>query len=93
MRWRLKCLNQSLGSLRKGDFGFVFARPETGKTTFLASEVTRMVQQAKRPVLWINNEEQSNKVMLRCYQATLGLSNTELYRDIPESTNSDSEYR
>ena len=35
LRWRLDTLNHSLGSLRKGDFGFVFARPETGKTTFL----------------------------------------------------------
>ena len=26
-------MNQALGSLRKGDFGFFFARPETGKTT------------------------------------------------------------
>lgn len=83
LRWRLDALNRSLGSLRKGDFGFVFARPETGKTTFLASEITRMAEQAERPVLWINNEEQSNKVMLRCYQALLGLSNIELFRDIP----------
>ena len=37
LRWRLQCLNKSMGSLRKGDFGFLFARPETGKTTFLAS--------------------------------------------------------
>jgi hypothetical protein len=32
LRWRLKFLNESFGSLRKGDFGFIFARPETGKT-------------------------------------------------------------
>lgn len=83
LRWRLDALNRSLGSLRKGDFGFVFARPETGKTTFLASEITHMAEQAERPVLWINNEEQSNKVMLRCYQALLGLTNIELFRDIP----------
>jgi len=36
LRWRVNWLNQALGSLRKGDFGFIFARPETGKTTFLA---------------------------------------------------------
>ena len=83
LRWRLNALNQSLGSLRKGDFGFVFARPETGKTTFLASEITHMAEQAERPILWVNNEEQSNKVMLRCYQALLGLTNIELFRDIP----------
>jgi replicative DNA helicase len=83
LRWRLGALNRSLGSLRKGDFGFVFARPETGKTTFLASEITHMAEQAERPILWVNNEEQSNKVMLRCYQALLGLTNIELFRDIP----------
>ena len=37
LRWKLENLNKSLGSLRKGDFGFFFARPETGKTTFLCS--------------------------------------------------------
>jgi len=85
LRWRLDALNHSLGSLRKGDFGFVFARPETGKTTFLASELTFMAEQATRPILWINNEEQSNKVMLRCYQALLGLTTTELFQDIPKA--------
>ena len=54
LRWRLKWLNQSLGSLRKGDFGFIFARPETGKTTFLASEVTQMIQQTEGNIVWFN---------------------------------------
>lgn len=82
LRWRLKSLNQSLGSLRRGDFGFVFARPETGKTTFLASEVTQMAMQVAAPVLWFNNEEQGSKVMLRCYQAALGLRLEQLLSNI-----------
>lgn len=56
LRWRLKTLNEMLGSLRKGDFGFVFARPETGKTTFLVSEISFMAEQLSEhdgPVLWI----------------------------------------
>ena len=73
LRWRVNWLNQSLGSLRKGDFGFIFARPETGKTTFLASEITHMVTQTEGEVLWFNNEEQGNKVAIRVYQAALGL--------------------
>ncbi len=73
LRWRLDSLNKSLGSLRKGDFGFIFARPETGKTTFLTSEVTYMASQTSSPVLWFNNEEQGFKVMGRNYQAALGL--------------------
>lgn len=72
LRWRLNTLNRMLGSLRKGDFGFIFARPETGKTTFLASEVTFFASQAKDPILWFNNEEQEWKVLLRCYEAALG---------------------
>ena len=83
LRWRLNTLNRMLGSLRIGDFGFIFARPETGKTTFLASEVTHMATQASGPILWLNNEEQGNKVMIRCYQAALGLTMTELFRDLP----------
>jgi len=82
LRFRLNSLNKALGSLRKGDFGFIFARPETGKTTFLASEVTYMAQHAEGPILWLNNEEQSNKVMLRCYQSVLNLTLTELMRDV-----------
>lgn len=45
LRWRLDILNKALGSLRPGDFGFVFARPESGKTTFLASEASFMAGQ------------------------------------------------
>lgn len=85
LRWRLTTLNQMLGSLRKGDFGFVFARPETGKTTFLASETTFMCEQLgdeDGPILWINNEEQSDKVMIRCVQATTGATLPQLYSNL-----------
>lgn len=76
LRWRLDCLNKSLGSLRKGNFGFIFARPETGKTTFLASEVSKMLDQIEDghgPVLWFNNEQVGAEVMLRVYQAYFGI--------------------
>lgn len=87
LRWRLKTLNEMLGSLRKGDFGFIFARPETGKTTFLASETTFMCEQLTEeegPILWINNEEQSDKVMIRCIQAATGATLPQLYSDRPK---------
>jgi replicative DNA helicase len=85
LRWRLATLNRMLGSLRKGDFGFIFARPETGKTTFLASEITFFAGQLSEemgPILWFNNEEQGSKVMLRCIQASLGLTQAELFSNI-----------
>jgi len=82
LRWRLEWLNKSLGSLRKGDFGFIFARPETGKTTFLASEMTHMITQTEGDILWFNNEEQGKKVAVRCYQALLGMTHKELFKDL-----------
>jgi len=76
LRWRLNSLNTHLGSLRQGDFGFIFARPETGKTTFLTSEASFMAEHAKAnglgPVVHANNEETHSKVKLRYVQATLG---------------------
>ena len=82
LRWRLKFLNESFGSLRKGDFGFIFARPETGKTTFLASEISHMVEQTDGNILWFNNEEQGNKVGIRCFQAVLGMTTDSLWKDL-----------
>jgi len=87
LRWRLDWLNKSLGSLRKGDFGFIFARPETGKTTFLASEMTHMVSQTDGDILWFNNEEQGKKVAVRCFQALFGLTNKELFNDRENNAN------
>lgn len=78
-RWRLDCLNKSLGSLRRGDFGFIFARPETGKTTFLTSEATGFTDQGAK-VCWFNNEEQGDKVGVRLLQAYHGVSLDELKR-------------
>lgn len=78
--WRLPELNISVGPLRKGDFVIVAARPETGKTTFVASEASYMLTQLKpdEHVIWINNEESSNKVMMRVIQAYLGTTASDL---------------
>ena len=86
--WRLPSLNKMLGPLRKGNFGFLFARPETGKTTFLASEVTFMASQLKDedgPIVWFNNEEEGKKVKSRIYQAALGCDRAKLFSDIPRA--------
>jgi hypothetical protein len=81
LRWRLASLNTSLGPLRIGDFGFVFARPESGKTTFLADQCTHFAGQAEAPIVWFNNEEQGQKVRLRTYQAALGLRTDQLWEN------------
>lgn len=73
LRWRLDFLNKSLGSLRRGDFGFLMKRPETGGTAFLASEVSYMLDQTDEPIIWLNNEGPDNKVAIRVYQAYFGV--------------------
>ena len=88
LRWRLKTLNRMLGSLRKGDFGFIFARPETGKTTFLASEISffaNQITEEQGPIFWFNNEEDGQKVQLRIFQSVLGLTLFDLLKDINTS--------
>ena len=81
--WRLDALNRSLGPLRTGNFVIVAARVEVGKTTFLASEVSYLAQQlpADRPVVWINNEEESTVVFFRIVQATLGVESKVIIAD------------
>ena len=92
LRWRLDTLNKMLGSLRRGNFGIIFARPETGKTTFLTSELSYFARQLRDqssdtdtkpgPILWFNNEETGDNVKIRLYQAVLGLTREELFNDI-----------
>jgi replicative DNA helicase len=81
LRFRIATLRRMLGSLRKGDFGFIFKRPETGGTTLLASEVSHFLDQVDTPILWINNEEQDKKVLLRIYQAYFGVTQEELVKN------------
>lgn len=82
--WRLDCLNKSLGTFRQGDFIIMAARPESGKTTMLASELTHFAGQMReevRPIIWVNNEENSDKVMFRVVQAALGCKSEDILDD------------
>jgi len=78
LHWRLKCLNQSLGPLRKGNFGHIFARVETGKTAMWVSESTHMAQQVTKPVLIFFNEEGGRDVVFRMYSAVTRMTYMEI---------------
>jgi replicative DNA helicase len=78
LKWRLKCLNQSLGVLRKGNFGHIFARVETGKTAMWVSESTYMAEQVKNPILVFFNEEGGRDVVFRMYNAVTGMTYSEI---------------
>ena len=72
------CFEVSSGMLLVRRNGAVAISGNTGKTTFLASEVSYFAEQCDSPILWFNNEEQGSKVKLRIYQASLGIGLTEL---------------
>lgn len=74
LEWRLEALNEGYGDLRKGDLVVFGKRPDSGGTTFLASEVTYMAEQLAEDeqVLWVNNEERGSKVRSRIVQSAVG---------------------
>lgn len=77
---RLACARKAMRGLRGGDFGIAAARPDTGKTTWIASEATYLAPQipAHRNILWLNNEGPGRRIMPRIYQAALGIPRSEL---------------
>ncbi len=85
LNFRLQRLQAATNGLRKGDFVIIFARPETGKTTFLASEITFFAEQCDRPILWFNNEERGEKVKERIYQSSLNYDIMQLSYDPEEA--------
>lgn len=72
-KFRLNGLNKAMGGIRPGDFVVVGARPDVGKTTFLAHETVgfAMSSDPDRCILWLNNEENSSNVRIRLAQAAL----------------------
>lgn len=83
LNWRSTFLQQSIGPLRKGNFGFYFARPETGKTAFECSEASYMLEQLEQDehLIVILNEEPGQQVKLRFYCALFGVDMKTLIKD------------
>lgn len=86
-RWRLKCLNESLGYFRKGTHGHIFARIEVGKSALWISELTYMVQQMTGDQLAcvFFNEEDGKGTFLRIYCAMLDKTEREVLENREES--------
>lgn len=85
LQWRLECVANNLRSLRPGDFGIYAMRPDRGKTSWVASDITYFAPQldglewAKgRPILWLNNEGPGRRILARIRTAALGLAPTEV---------------
>lgn len=79
LRWRLDCLNKSIGPLIPGDFGYVAAYVDTGKSKFLISEAAYMAQQIQEgSVLWFNNEGPEDRVQQQLWCAVLEVDSQKL---------------
>jgi hypothetical protein len=81
--WRLNELQTSVGPIKQGDFIIIGARPDSGKTTFLASEGTFLASQLvdDECVLWFNNEEAIERIRGRQTQAALNWTQAEILHD------------
>lgn len=82
-RWPYKSMNRAMRCAQPGDMIIVAARPETGKTTFLATLAKCFNTQVEelhgdRPILWLNNEGPGSRIKVRLYQAALGVTLTEM---------------
>jgi replicative DNA helicase len=86
IHFRLGVLNRCMRPLRPGDFIGVAARPDAGKTTWLASEGSFWASQLegyygeRRPLLYLNNEGPGNRVKLRMMQGAFGKPLSEIVK-------------
>jgi hypothetical protein len=84
-QFNIPSLSNRVYGLGKGEFGIAFARPETGKTAFvisLAAAPNGFAAQGAK-VLYLGNEENPERTMLRAYQAYTGMSRDDIV-DFPE---------
>ncbi|QYW01969.1 DNA helicase [Stenotrophomonas phage Pepon] len=84
-RWRLPELAQHMRPLRPGDAIVWAARPDRGKTTTVASEISFMIKQLdevypgeNKSFIWFNNEGDSKGIRRRLYQAILGVKQSQM---------------
>ena len=83
LKWRLPCLNESLGDLRQSNFCLFAARPEVGKTALMCSELTYMTPQldSDQITLYFTNEEGARPLKARLYSSLLGVDLATLQSD------------
>lgn len=85
LNWPLPTLDSNIRTLRAGDFIVFAARPDRGKTSFLAYLLTHFAPQIDRVwpgenrcILWLNNEGMGKRVKGRVYQAALKMGTEEM---------------
>lgn len=81
--WRLDFLNRAVGPVGAGDLIVIGARPESGKTSFVTSEITHMMGYLKpdEDIIIFNNEEKGEKVLGRAVQSAIGWDSLRIAAD------------
>ena len=80
LQFGLQVLRTGIRPLRKGDFIIAAGRPDTGKTSFIASQLLYLSRglQIGRPIVWFNNEGDGGRIVKRIYQAVLNCDTQDL---------------
>lgn len=71
-------LSNVVPGLDRGHFGIIFARPETGKTTFISFLAKKFLEQGFTVAVW-GNEEPAVRTKLRIIQSYFEVTREELY--------------
>lgn len=72
-----KPLSNYVPGLDRGHFGIIFARPETGKTTFISFLAKKFLEQGLTVAIW-GNEEPAERTKLRTIQSHFKATRKEL---------------
>lgn len=83
-RFELQSLADKVGGAGRGNLGIIFARPETGKTTFCTYLVAEYIRQGFK-VAYFANEEPGRLVKGRVFSAYLKWSIDEMKQNIEDS--------
>jgi hypothetical protein len=81
---RISVLRESISGLQGGASIGLGARPDKGKTSFIADTITDWAPQCveffggNRPILWLCNEGSGKRIVPRIYQAALGKDLSEI---------------
>jgi replicative DNA helicase len=70
-------ISSRLPGMDRGNLGIIFARPETGKTTFCAFTASQYIKQKQKVVYWAN-EERADKIKTRIIQAYFAQTKAEM---------------
>jgi len=79
-KWHLDVLNEHLRELQGGDDLIVAARPDKGKTTFLAQLACCIAKQTDETgvIVWLNNEGPKKRILRRVVQSSMRITESQL---------------